>query len=58
MMMKDSMNFHDKKTLFVLRKDGHYDILYKEKHMFPDIERFAECDLTFNTKLISIKALD
>ena len=27
-MREDKLNFHDI-TLFVLRKDGHYDIVYK-----------------------------
>lgn len=27
--MDDSLNFHDSKTLYVLRNDGHYDLLYK-----------------------------
>lgn len=29
--MNDGLEFHDNVTLYVLRKDGHYDILYDDQ---------------------------
>jgi hypothetical protein len=47
---KDSLNLHDgnERVIYVLRKTGHYDILYKD-HSFKDhkIKDYSECDKTF-----------
>lgn len=28
--INDGLNYHLDKTLYILRKDGHYDLLYKD----------------------------
>lgn len=38
------MNLHSN-YLYVMRKDGHYDIIYKQEHIrFGNIEILKDCD--------------
>ncbi len=54
--MKDHLNFHDEKTLYVLRKDGHYDVIYKGNELIPDLDKLKDCDKAFNNKLNLVNA--
>lgn len=55
--MNDNLNFHNEKTLFVLRKDGHYDIIYHEFFLDPDFKVLMKCDEQFNKKIKEIDFL-
>ena len=53
--INDSLNLHnDPRTIYVLRKTGHYDIIYKND-TFPevDLNDLAYCDLEFNRFFVS-----
>ena len=43
---KDSLNLHDQ-YLYVIRKDGHYDVIYKRDCVEFEIERLKDCDPYF-----------
>jgi len=49
----DEMDLHEKITVFVNRRDGHYDALYHESTYTPDpskpcvLERFVNADPVF-----------
>ncbi len=50
---KDSLNFHDK-YIYVLRKEGHYDLLYHNDHIdFPQIEFLSKADHQFHELYIT-----
>lgn len=52
----DHLNFHDEATLYVLRKDSHYDILYKGGENFgvTNINGLVACDEKYNNNLSTI----
>jgi hypothetical protein len=35
--LNDDLNFHED-ALYVLRKDGHYDIIYRKGYPYKDLE--------------------
>lgn len=43
----DNLNLHDK-YLYVMRKDGHYDLLYQKNHISFEIQHLKDCDPIFN----------
>jgi hypothetical protein len=46
-MADDNLNFFDK-HIYVIRKDGHYDLIYKRDCIDFDIEHLKESDKEFN----------
>jgi predicted nucleic-acid-binding protein len=47
--MKDDLNFHDRFTLYILRKGGHYDALYSSQGRTITCEKMMEFDKEFRT---------
>jgi hypothetical protein len=45
-MADDNLNFFDK-HIYVIRKDGHYDLIYKKECVDFDIENLKESDKEF-----------
>jgi hypothetical protein len=46
-MADDNLNFFDK-FIYLIRKDGHYDLIYKRECVAFDIENLKESDKEFN----------
>ena len=42
---EDSLNLHDE-TIYILRKDGHYDYLYKDNNNF-NVQMLKDTDVDF-----------
>ena len=49
LIANDSLNLH-KKYLYVLRKDGHYDIIYKTNCVDFNIQQLKDSDQEFIRK--------
>lgn len=46
----DGLDMHDQ-TIYVLRKTGHYDILYKEQNEWPNLKMRIQWDDKFRKML-------
>lgn len=55
--INDSLNLHDKATLYIIIKDGHYDMLYKQTISFDNLDKIYNSDEFFYTNLRNLRKM-